>query len=41
MAGSNIEDGYALESEVGLFAMKREAVFRALKPFERPTSMWI
>lgn len=34
MAGSNIEDGYALESEVGLFAMKREAVYRALKPFE-------
>jgi type IV pilus assembly protein PilM len=33
MAGSNVEDGYALESEVGLFAMKREAVFRALKPF--------
>ncbi len=33
MAGSNIEDGYALESEVGLFAMKREAVYRALKPF--------
>ena len=33
MAGSNIEDGYALESEVGLFAMKKEAVFRALKPF--------
>lgn len=33
MEGSNIEDGYALESEVGLFAMKREAVFRALKPF--------
>jgi type IV pilus assembly protein PilM len=33
MAGSNIEDGYALESEVGLFAMKKEAVHRALKPF--------
>jgi type IV pilus assembly protein PilM len=33
MAGSNIEDGYALESEVGLFAMKKEAVFRSLKPF--------
>ena len=33
MAGSNIEDGYALESEVGLFAMKREAVYRAIKPF--------
>ncbi len=34
MSGSNIEDGYALESEVGLFAMKREAVYRALKPFD-------
>jgi type IV pilus assembly protein PilM len=34
MAGSNIEDGYALESEVGLFAMKREAVARAIKPFK-------
>jgi type IV pilus assembly protein PilM len=33
MPGSNIEDGYALESEVGLFAMKKEAVYRALKPF--------
>jgi len=37
MAGSNIEDGYALESEVGLFAMKKEAVFRALKPFIQAT----
>ena len=35
MAGANIEDGYALESEVGLFAMKREAVIRALKPFQK------
>ena len=34
MAGSNIEDGYALESEVGLFAMKKEAVYRALRPFK-------
>ena len=33
MAGAQIEDGYALESEVGLFAMKRDAVFRSLKPF--------
>jgi type IV pilus assembly protein PilM len=33
MEGAQIEDGYALESEVGLFAMKREAVFRALKPY--------
>ena len=34
MEGAQIEDGYALESEVGLFAMKREAVFRALKPYK-------
>jgi len=34
MEGAQVEDGYALESEVGLFAMKREAVFRALKPFK-------
>ena len=33
MEGAQIEDGYALDSEVGLFAMKKEAVFRALKPF--------
>ncbi|MCU0709740.1 MAG: pilus assembly protein PilM, partial [Pirellula sp.] len=33
MEGAQIEDGYALESEVGLFAMKKEAVFRALKPY--------
>lgn len=34
MPGANVEDGYALESEVALFAMKREAVYRALKPFQ-------
>ena len=33
MEGAQIEEGYALESEVGLFAMKKEAVFRALKPY--------
>lgn len=33
MEGAQIEDGYALESEVGLFAMKRDAVFRSLKPY--------
>lgn len=32
MPGSMIENGFALESEVGLFAMKRDAVYRALKP---------
>ncbi len=34
MPGSTIEDGYALESEVGLFAMKREVVYRQLKPLD-------
>jgi type IV pilus assembly protein PilM len=33
MAGSTIEEGYVLETEVGLFAMKREQAYRALKPF--------
>ena len=33
MPGGQVADGYALETEVGLFAMKKEAVFRALKPF--------
>ena len=35
MAGGSEEDGFALETEVGLFAMKRDQVFRALKPFDR------
>ncbi|RMF43510.1 MAG: pilus assembly protein PilM [Planctomycetota bacterium] len=34
MPGSNISDGFALESEVGLFAMKRDAVYRALRPLQ-------
>ncbi len=29
------EEGYALETEIGLFAMKREAVFRSLEPFQK------
>ena len=29
------EDGFALETEIGLFAMKRDQVFRALEPFEK------
>jgi len=33
MGGGAVEEGFALETEVGLFAMKREAVFRALDPF--------
>lgn len=34
MPGSLIEEGYALDSEVGLFAMKREQAYRALEPFD-------
>lgn len=34
MAGGDVSDGFALESEVGLFAMKRDAVYRALKPLQ-------
>src|SRR5215831_1981993 len=34
MAGGSVEDGFALETEVGLFAMKREQVSRALRPFQ-------
>ncbi len=34
MSGGEISDGFALESEVGLFAMKRDAVFRVLKPLQ-------
>ncbi len=33
MPGSLVEEGYALESEVGLFAMKREQAYRQLEPF--------
>lgn len=35
MPGGSEEDGFALETEVGLFAMKREQVFRALAPFDK------
>lgn len=34
MAGGSVEEGFALETEVGLFAMKRDQVVRALRPFE-------
>lgn len=34
MAGGDISEGFALESEVGLFAMKRDAVYRALRPLQ-------
>ncbi len=33
LLGGMQDDGVALETEVGLFAMKREQVFRALRPF--------
>ncbi|MGV3483206.1 MAG: type IV pilus assembly protein PilM, partial [Planctomycetaceae bacterium] len=35
MPGSTVEEGYALESEVGLFAMKREMVYRQLQPLDK------
>ncbi len=34
MPGSVVEDGFMLDTEVGLFAMKREQVFKALRPFQ-------
>ena len=34
MAGGSESDGFTMETEVGLFAMKRDQVHRALKPFE-------
>lgn len=34
LPGGNQDEGYALETEVGLFAMKRDQVARALKPLE-------
>ncbi|HEY2882581.1 MAG TPA: type IV pilus assembly protein PilM [Pirellulales bacterium] len=33
MAGGSVEEGFALEAEVGLFAMKRDQVARALRPY--------
>lgn len=33
MAGGSEEDGFVLETEVGLFAMKRDQVYRSLEPF--------
>jgi len=33
MGGGSEEEGFALETEIGLFAMKRDAVFRTLGPF--------
>src|SRR5215475_3051731 len=33
MGGGSVEEGFALETEVGLFAMKRDQVYRAMRPF--------
>ncbi len=33
IAGGGEEDGFALETEVGLFAMKRDQVYQAIRPF--------
>jgi type IV pilus assembly protein PilM len=35
MGGGSVEEGFALDTEIGLFAMKRDAVFRALDPFTK------
>ena len=34
MPGGSEDEGFALETEVGLFAMKRDQVFRAIKPLD-------
>jgi type IV pilus assembly protein PilM len=34
MSGGSTEEGFALDSEVGLFAMKRDQVYKYLKPFD-------
>ena len=35
MPGSNEEEGGSLQRDIGLFAMKRDQVFRWIKPFEK------
>ena len=35
MGGGTEEEGFVLETEIGLFAMKRDQVFRALEPFSK------
>lgn len=35
MGGMMSEDGIVLDTEIGLFAMKRDLAFRALEPFEK------
>ena len=34
LVGGQVVDGFAIDTEVGLFAMKREQVYRYLKPFQ-------
>jgi len=34
MPGASEEDGIALDMEIGLFAMKRDQVFKSIRPFE-------
>lgn len=34
MGGGSEEEGFALETEIGLFAIKRDVVFRAMEPFQ-------
>jgi type IV pilus assembly protein PilM len=33
MVGGSVAEGFALDTEVGLFAMKRDQVYKAMKPF--------
>ena len=40
MSGGMEEEGFALETEIGLFAMKRDQVFRAMEPFDARGSIW-
>ena len=35
MGGGAEEEGFALETEIGLFAMKRDVVFRTLEPYQQ------
>ncbi|HIQ21017.1 MAG TPA: type IV pilus assembly protein PilM [Planctomycetes bacterium] len=35
MSGGMVEEGFALDTEIGLFAMKREQVDRSLEPFQK------
>lgn len=35
LAGGSMDEGFALEAEVGLFAMKREQAYKVMKPFDR------